>query len=72
MFLFARAPQGRKVLASQKTDGLHHQISAGALERPIWQCGKGSSILLNVLLLLIRTVKQAWHQDKEELTFLGY
>lgn len=72
IFLFARAPQGRKVLVSQNTDGSHHQISAGALERPIWQGGKGSSIFLKVLLLLIRTVKQTRHQDKEELTFLGY
>lgn len=34
--------------------------------------GHVEKVLLKVLLLLIRTVKQAWHQDKEELTFLGY
>lgn len=72
IFLSARAPQGRKVLTSQNGDGSHHQISAGALERPIWQCGKGSSIFLKVLLLFMRTVKQTWHEDKEELTFPGY
>lgn len=71
-FPFCQSSPGKESACIPNTDGSHHQISAGALERPIWQFRKGSSILLKVLLLLIRTVKQAWHQDKEELTFLGY
>lgn len=59
------------MVACQNADGSHLEISAGALEKPIWRCGKCSSFK-GSSLLFIKAVKQAWHQDKEELTFLGY